>query len=248
MKSFRRPSRVALTGILAYLAFAPRCEAGVLYSQPPTVQSGSYETWTSAYTDSFLNYYQTLDNFQISSAATIGSISWQGMYVNYDPTTGYSNGSPNTNNWDIALYTGGGPPDFPFSLYASESIPASAVTETFAGTTNFEGVTVDYYNVSVALPTEISIQGGQTYYFSIFSDNGGSTDSWSWLSGSGGDDTSWQYSTYSDATVMRSDDRTFTLYSSAIPEPSSFLLGMLGVACSTSAGIGRRMGKGSRSL
>lgn len=237
MNLTQRPMTFLLSAVLAFLLLAAQGEAGILYTQPPTVGTGTYTTWTSAYTDSFFDYYQTLDNFQISSNATIGSISWQGMYLNYDSSTGtYSNGSPNTNDWVISLYTAGGSAAFPYTLYATETVAASAVTETLAGTATFDGTTVDYYNESVTLPTGFVIQASQTYYLSIFSDNGGSTDSWSWLSGSGGDGISYQYSSYSNSTGSVPLDRTFTLYSAAVPEPSGLILGLIGITCSA-AGV-----------
>jgi hypothetical protein len=233
MKVFAIARIVAFSALFACVTLAQRSEAGVLYSQPPEVGSGSFTTYTSAYTDSFLNYFQSLDNFQISSNNAISSLSWQGMYLNFDPTNGYSNGVPNTNNWVISLYTFGGPSSFPFTLYASETVAASAVTETLAGTTTFEGKTVDYYNESLTLPALMPIAGGQLYYLSIFSDNGGSTDSWSWMSGTGGDGNSYQYNSSDNSSNGVNGDRTFTLFDSAVPEPSSVLLLLMGGAFPT---------------
>jgi hypothetical protein len=238
-----------LCATLASTLLAQHGEAGELYSQAPTVGSGYYSTWTSAYADPYLNYYQVLDNFQVSSNATIGSLTWQGMYLNYDSNTGsYSNGPPNTNDWVISLYTAGGPSDFPYTLYATETVPAASVTETLAGTAEFNGGTVDYYDESITLPTGFAIQGGQTYDLSIFSDNGGSTDSWSWMSGTGGDSTSYQYNTYTDSTVDREYDRAFTLYSAPVPEPSSLILALIGFTGLAAAARPRRSCPDSPSL
>lgn len=225
----RRAAIHFVLGMLASSVLAASAEAGVLYTQPPDIGPAGYTTMLSAYTDSSLGYYRALDNFQVSSDATIGSITWQGMYLNYDPSTGYTAGLPNTRDWVISLYTAGGPSDFPFTLVATETVAASDVTETLAGTTSIGSPSRNYYDESTTLSPGFAIQGGQTYYLSIFSDNGGSKDSWSWLSGSGGDSSSWWYSTYSDSTDRVPFDRTFTLYSAAVPEPSGLLLGLMGV-------------------
>ncbi len=223
-----RSSTLYLGLAVASAILATRGEAGELYSQPPMVSSGSYTTWSSAYTDTSLDYFQTLDNFEVSSSATLGSLTWQGMYLNYNGA--YSNGAPDTVNWLILLYTGGGGSNFPYTLYASETVSAASATETLAGTTNFENISVNYYNESLSLPTGIAIQGGQTYYLSIFSDNGGSTDSWSWMSGTGGDGTSYQYDSYNNSTYSKLFDRAFSLYAAPapVPEPSSIFLGLIG--------------------
>jgi hypothetical protein len=212
---------------------APRTEADMLYSQPPTVGDGTgpYTTRTSSFTDGQLDYLQTLDNFQVSDSSTITSIHWQGMYLLYDPGSGtYSNGTPDTNNWIISVYTDGGTSNFPFSLVASQTIPAGNIIETPAGKTSFGSATVDFYNDSVVLPSWFSVQGNQTYYLSIFSDNGGSSNLWTWMSGSGGDGSSGQYSSFLNATSALAGDRTFTLNGAAVPEPSSVLLGTIGAA------------------
>lgn len=223
---------LALIGALAVLASPGHAFAGTLYSQPPTVGDGSgpYTAWTSSFTDPSLDFLQTLDNFQVSADGTIASIDWQGIYLLYDPNTGqYSNGTPNTNDWIITLYTSGGAPDFPFTQVASETIGAGGFSETPAGTTIYGSSTVDFYDESAVLPTPISIQGGQAYYLSIFSDNGGSSNIWLWMSGSGGDGSSWQYDGTLDSTTTVSGDRTFTL--AAVPEPPGLILGMIAAAC-----------------
>jgi hypothetical protein len=230
MKTSTQARIVAVSAIFSWSILMLRADADVVYSQPPEVASGSYTTFTSAFTDPYLDYYQTLSSFQLTSSSTIGSLSWQGTYLNYDPTNGFTNGAPNTNNWEIAIYTSGGPSDFPFTPYSVETVNATDVTETLAGTANFEGAQVNYYNESLSLPTSVSLQGGQAYYLSIFSDNGGSTDSWSWLSSTTTDGQTLQYNSGSDSTAVVAGNRTFTLYSPAVPEPSGLLLLLIGGA------------------
>ncbi len=83
----RRRTTLSFCLTLAAALLAKPGEAGEVYSQPPTVGSGYYYTWTSAYTDASLGYYLAFDNFQLSSNATIGSLAWQGMNLNYNGTT-----------------------------------------------------------------------------------------------------------------------------------------------------------------
>jgi hypothetical protein len=219
---------IAFSAIFSWSSLMPRANADVVYSQPPQDPSGGYTTYTSAFTDPYLDYYQTLSSFQLTSSSTIGAISWQGIYLNYDQTNGYTNGDPNTNNWVISLYTSGGASDFPFTPYSVETVSSTDVTESLAGTANFEGTQVNYYNESLTLPTSVSLQGGQTYFLSIFSDNGGSSDSWSWLSSTNTDGQTLQYESNSDSTGLVAGNRTFTLYSQAVPEPASVSLLLIG--------------------
>ena len=94
MRFSTRAMMVTMSAIFACFVPSIRTEAGMLYPQPPQVGSGVYTTFTSAYTDSFLDYYQTLDNFQLTANSTIASISWQGSYITFNQTNGNSNRAP----------------------------------------------------------------------------------------------------------------------------------------------------------
>jgi hypothetical protein len=226
--------------------FVPsQVDAASLYIQAPSLPGG-YTTWTSGFVDSSMNYYSTLDNFSLSSTSILTGISWQGDYLQFDPSTGNNlNGAPNTTQWRFAIYTAGGTSSFPFTLVTQQIVPASSVTETFAGTTGFfnpgSGTTtiINYYNESVTL-SGITLQAKQTYYLGIFSFNNGSGDAWSWTSSNTGDGVSYQYNTFDNATLTRSLDRTFSLSGNVVPEPSSFAMALLGAGILGATYVGRR--------
>lgn len=221
--------------ILGAVASAQEARADVLFDQPPTIQDGFYYTWSSGYTDANYNYFATLDDFQLSQDSTVTGISWQGMYLDYDPATGtYGNGAPNTTSWYFGIYTASAASNFPFDLIMSTTVDSSDVDRVFAGTTTFGSATIDYYNFSAVLPSGFALQGGTTYYLTIFSLSAGSTNTFSWLSGYGDDETSYQYSSYDNATYTRELDRALTLTRQAVPEPGSLAMaaiGAIGIGC-----------------
>ncbi|WP_165227093.1 PEP-CTERM sorting domain-containing protein [Aquisphaera insulae] len=215
--------------------FAPSrlVKADILLERPPTVQDGYYYVWGSSLAPAG-DSWMTLDDIRLSTDSVVTGISWQGMYLRPDPSTGdIIDGTPNTYSWYLGIYKSGGTASFPYDLVASQFVDASAVTTTLGGTTYWGSNKVNYYNESVDLTTGFSLEANQTYYLAIYSLGTSTSDGWLWLSGTGGNGVSYQYSSAYDATFTRELDRTFTLTGHAIPEPPSFALvaiGILGLA------------------
>ena len=229
MKSYGRHFVSTIFGfVVALVASGPlggTAAAGVLYDQPADFPaSNSPSAWTSTFDPvTYGSIYTTYDNFSLTSAATIGSLTWQGFSFNVNtlsPTTT----SVSFFNVDFYANSGSGTPG---ALLFSENI---GFTESAAGTIDFFGngqiETIDNYTAT--LSTGFTAAANTTYWVSIQA----VTDYpafWTWTSGEGGDGLSYQMENpdYGDDTGVRSGDRAFSL--SSVPEPSSLVM------CSISA-------------
>lgn len=96
MKNDTRPFAVAIVGFVVGLGLSGplggKAAAGVLYNQPADFPaSNNLSAWTSTFDPvTYGSIYTTYDNFSLTSAAAIGSLTWQGFSFNVntlDPTT-----------------------------------------------------------------------------------------------------------------------------------------------------------------
>ncbi|MDR3622507.1 MAG: PEP-CTERM sorting domain-containing protein [Paludisphaera borealis] len=229
---------VSVLGVLAFVGSSPVVRGGVVYQQPSQVGSGSFSGLTSSRLGDTSDTFFTRDDFQLAADATITSVAWQGTYLQYDSVHDtVANGSPDTLFWNVSIYTRDNTPGFHFSLVGQSLVGANdpGASRTLAGTTDFLGATVDYYDFSLQLEAGVALSAGQTYYLAVYSISSiDSSNLWSWFSGSGGNGESYQFVSSENQTQVRGGDRTFTLYSDsaapAVPEPSSLLLAALGAA------------------
>lgn len=233
MKSWLKT--VSVLGALAFVVGSPVVRGGVVYQQPPQVGSDTLSLWTSSRLGNTDDSAFVRDDFQLAADATITSVAWQGAYVQSNGA--FSNSTPDTLFWNVSIYTRDNTPGFHFSVVGESllSVNDPGVSRTLAGSTNFPGLTVDYYNFSLQLETGVALSAGQTYYLGIYSISSiDSSTLWTWFSGTGGNDESYQFVSSENQTYAREGDRTFTLYSDgttpAVPEPSSLLLAALGAA------------------
>ncbi len=213
-------------GFLTCVSAQARAE--VVFDKPPSPPD-FYDTYASSNLNAAGDYALVVDDFTLAKDSTVNGISWRGMYLKTDPTTGaYENAAPNSTGWFFGIYVDGGSSSFPFSLIGYTSVGADAVTETLAGTAPFGNTTVDYYNESVTFDGEFTLGANFKYYLAIYSFNAGDGTFFSWNSSNVGDGTSSDYYSVTNATTTVGLDRTFSLSNSAVPEPSSLALAGLG--------------------
>lgn len=198
----------------------------------PSVWSGNGTNvgngWTSQANSSFSGY-RTFDNFSFQSATTLSQVTWLGIYLNNDLT----NGSPNTNAWDLGFFADSA--GTPGALLSDTSESAAQVSRQNLGTGVFAGNQVDVYEFTATFAS-FTAAAGQTYWFSPLSEADSFAPLFSWIQGTGGDDASFQellgvttavsatptIQTGINPTFVRPGDRAFSV--NPVPEPSSFVL------------------------
>lgn len=210
------------------VSLAGTSRAGVLHSQAADFP-GSFDAFTSQTGTDF----QTFDNVTLSETSFVQSVSWQGLYWDFQNSAANPI-DPGSFGFDIQFYSdNAGSPD---SLLASYSF--ADVAHSIAGTATFtDGQTtrsdVNVYDFSVDLPTAFLAQAGKTVWMSIVGQpNTPSSLSWLWNSGSGGDGQSVQFE--SGAAPLALSDRAFELQGVIAPEPSTWAMlsmGMVSLLC-----------------
>jgi hypothetical protein len=245
----------------AIFGMARSSEAGpVLYSQPSDYPNTC--TVLTSQNQASGASYQTFDDFTLGATGTIESITWQGLWCNFN---GGGPATPNTTSFQIGFFadvnnlpsanpvSGGGP------------ILLTAVQRAFVGQAVMQktGDTVDMYNFSANLQTAFTAQANTTYWLSIVSFANSFPPGWLWASGTGGDGKSAQL-TYGAANAIYppgAGDRTFSLSASlqgdlvvgspptnppiaqladGVPEPGTLSLAVIAVLCVAGAQFARR--------
>ena len=193
-----------LLSVIFIVASAKFASASTIYDQS-AVTKGATDYYSSV--DGFV----VSDNFTLSSAATIDTVSWTG---------GSREGS-----------------NLSFYIAISSDVGGQPGTTLFSETVTAQGIGLNLYNnycelydFSAALP--FTAAAGTEYWLTISAYVG--ETGYFWNDGSGGDGSS--FDTYADTSV--GSDQAFTLSNNALdpsqtPEPSSLILagsGLLAVA------------------
>jgi hypothetical protein len=210
-----------------------QASAGVVYEQPAVwAGDGSSvgSTWASQSDGAStnppnLNGDRTLDNFSLSSPATINEATWLGVYLDVDPASGgLVDGTPNTGRWLVRFQADDG--GIPGMILLTVPQPAQ-VTAHAIGTGTLGNSPVTVYEFSIVFPTPFHAAANTTYWFSPLSLADNFYPFFAWIEGTGGDGRSYQTvftNTIVDPALSgpRDGDRAFSLAN--VPEPATLLL------------------------
>jgi hypothetical protein len=220
-RTLAQPLGLALTATLsATLAFGiSSAQAAPIFSQTPTVFS-----WFTADRDIGPNGGRSADEFQLASDATIGSVTWRGLFT-----------SANTPMFplvfDLTFYDdNGGEPG------AVLSNTAVSVTGVDTGIDLTSGIAFDVYEFTAAT-TPTALTANTTYWFSPLADTSNDSDDDFWWVNSQAQGASyafrsdlvngsWVQSSFSEF-YFELDEAGAT---NAVPEPTSLALLGLGLA------------------
>lgn len=192
---------------IAALLTSVSAQAAVLYNQ----------TWDGAASMSASqndttggngNFATVFDNFTLGSTSTITSVAFTGGYFN--PA------SPGTiTAFTLNFYSDSG--NAPGTLLQSATIAGN-------GSEVSLGVVGGFPLATYTLATNFVASAGQTYWMSLVPDIG-FPPQWGWAGGTGGDGSAVQDFLGSRGVIS---DRAFTLNGTAVPEPESWTLMILG--------------------
>jgi hypothetical protein len=193
--------------LLSGLAFAV-CVVAVQPAVADTLFSQPYST-ANAYTSAASTGYQAFDSFTLASSATVGTVSWNGVYATAQPTS-----------FVIDFYSNAG--GAPGALLFTDTVTSGAMA---TGDTTY-GYQIYGYSADIG---SFGVVGGTEYWLSVV---GQGPNAWYWSTASGGTAAAYQ------AHAAVPTDLAFGLATaiSAAPEPSEIvltstgLIGMLGVA------------------
>jgi hypothetical protein len=184
--------------------------ANPLYSQPTNYFGGYYSEDDSS-TAGFGNYVTTFDDFTLSSAADISSVSWVGTILNGVTPTAFT-----ISIWSSTTSScPGGEPSCP-------NLSAPIYSTTVAGNAGQSYLQNDFFNYpaySYSDPINFNASAGTEYWISIAAVVP-STNDWVWESGTGGDGFSYQ-NLFGEISAIQVDE-AFSFYS--VPEPASMVL------------------------
>jgi len=223
--SFRLPA-LALAAALPFASLA-----APVYEQAPVAGLNVGYTWASQF-DANQSGTQSYDNFNLSEAASIGRVTWRGIYL-----TGNAQGQccanaiPNSDSWTVEFYADQA--GQPGTLAYSQTVTAAQVNRAAVAGGGFWGAeAVDVYDFDLQLTSFFSALSGTQYWFSVRS-NAQSNDphfSWSmagpWDDGDSSFQRGYTNGQLSWAGAERPGERAFALY--AVPEPQA--LGLAGLA------------------
>jgi hypothetical protein len=195
------------------LALGGSARAGTLWSQPFDGTGDAIASQNDT-TGGFGNYSTAYDNFTLSSTSNITGVDFTGGYFN--PLL------PGTiTSFAITVYSDNA--GQPGANVLSETVTGNA-NETFLGL--YGGVLLTY-NYSAALSGQL---GAGTYWLSVVP-TVGFPPQWGWATGTGGDGVSYQ--NFIGFLNQNPVDLAFVVQGSAVPEPSTWAMMLLG-----SAGLG----------
>jgi hypothetical protein len=199
----RFASRAGLA-ISFLFGFLNHAQATTVYSQPTNYSLGVLSQFNTA---GGLLLLQAYDNFSLSSAATLDSVSWVGSIQGSGAVTGFT---INIYGSTTSSCPGGAASCPNGSLLSSTAISGNA-GQTFLQTDN-QGNPAYAYSATIDFAAAANTQ----YWLSIVGDAPSPT-LWLWETASGGDGLSFQNSSGQGV------DLAFTL-DTPVPEPSSVLL------------------------
>ncbi len=246
----------------------PVAAGPVLYSQPSQYPN-QFNGITSQNQGSGANW-QSFDDFTLAAAGTIQSITWQGLYWNFNG--GPNPAPPNTTSFQIGFFANVNNQPSANPVSGGGPILLTGVQSAVVGTALFEGDTVNVINFSANLQTAFTAQANTTYWLSIVSFANSYPPAWLWTSGTGGDGTSAQLNYGAPNPVYAVGDRAFSLSASpqgdlvvgspppnppigqladAIPEPGTLSLAGIAIVCFAAfrfGGRGHASSAGSRRM
>ena len=219
----------SLLAVPFLLAAADAAVAGTVYSQPGTTACDP-SCWTSHYGAG--SGFRAYDNFTLGTAATVTSVTWQGIYI---PTPAQPTApGPDTTTWTIGFFADNS--DFPGASLLSVSLPAASVTTTFVSAGFFGSQPVNLYSFTATLPSTFAAAAGTEYWFSPLSQAPSFNPFFSWSPSTAVYDGLTAQTDTSGNSYLRSDDRAFSLdAASGTPEPAAWALmvggfGLVGAA------------------
>jgi hypothetical protein len=208
-------SKVLCTGmVLAAALTASSASAATLFSQAFDPVIGSAQASDNA-TNGLGAWATTYDNFMLSSAATITSVDFVGMFLDFPA------GAPHTEapitKFTLTIYNNSG--FQPGSAIYTTSVNGNA-NQTSLGAYN--GLPADSYSIA----TDFSALGGATYWLSIVADLD-YPPAWGWgISSTHGV----SYLDYYGQRYGESSEMAFALNSGgAVPEPASWAMMVAGL-------------------
>ncbi|HUO97620.1 MAG TPA: PEP-CTERM sorting domain-containing protein [Rhizomicrobium sp.] len=225
----RITASIAFASALALAA--TQADAGVLYSQPGSSAACAGYCWTSSYGAATNSGFATFDDFTLSGAANVTSVSWNGFI--WDPTGGGAGMQPGA-FWYVYFFSdAGGVPGT--NIYQEVVTP----TATLLGSDTFSGDPVDVYNFTATLPTDFAAAGNTKYWFVPLLVQLNLTPLFSWSpSTMTADDESIQEPIPAGGYNVQPGDRAFWLFGNAVPEP--FTLSLFGAGLAGAAVMRRR--------
>lgn len=211
--------------VAAALALPAFAMAETLYNQP-YAESAEGGYWAST-----VEGKRHFDSFVLGSDARIESVSWNGMGI--EEAFGLPPGHPAS--FTIGFYADAGT-GMPGTLLSTSTIGGSG-NPTDTGL-DFAGV-ISIFSYSGTLATPFQVTAGSTYWIEIIDPT--SYASWFWATGSGGDGV---HSAIAEGQSLPAieNDMAFALHGTitAVPEPASAVLLILGVAGLLAARTRRR--------
>jgi hypothetical protein len=190
---------------LGLAAMASVASAAVLYEQPSSNNN--------AYFANNGQPQQLADDFTLSSAASLETITWWGVYA----------GATDPDNFLVRLYSDVGGTGTLLQEFSAGAASRSAIGSVLGGT--YDGYQYDY-----TLSSAVSLAAGTPYY--LFVQNLNNASDWAWLTGNAGNGQFWYRFENTDAWTgfQNSEDLAFRLTGTptpTIPEPGSLALLLL---------------------
>ena len=218
IRTLALPLGLALAATLALGTFS--AQAAPIFSQTPNVSG-----WFLADRDANLNGGRSADNFQLASDATIGSVTWRGLFTG-------TNTPIFPLDFDLTFYDDNG--GEPGTVLSNTSV---SVTGVDTGIDLTSGIAFDVFEFTAAT-TPTALTANTTYWFSPLADttNDGNDDFW-WVTATRPGEYAFK-SDLSDPWVQSSfsefyfelDEAGATNPAAPIPEPTSLALLGLGLA------------------
>jgi hypothetical protein len=250
MNAFARQFFAA--SLLGLLIVTPS-QAAVVYSQTADFP-GAFNALTSQSQASggAFEVYDSFNLTSVSSATTIRSVTFQGLYWNPNGPGLNPPPLPSPQNLQVGFYTNNSS-NLPGTFLGATAL--SNFHSIYVGTTTFgpdnTGAmdNVDIYNFAGNLVAPFTFNAHTQYWMSVVSFAGPTPPLWLWASGSGGDGLSLQFRYSPPLYQAVSRDRAFSLNTDTIlgaepvPEPASLMLLALGTMC----GAGVRWSRRSKS-
>jgi len=248
--------------LLGLLMVAP-AQAAIVYSQTADYPS-SYNALTSQSQGSG-GGYEAYDSFNLSAAATVKAVTFQGFYWNPNGPALNPPPLPGTQDLQVGFYTNSGsnlPGTFLGATNLTNFQSAKVGTSYFGPDNTGQNDLVDIYNFVGNLVAPFNFSAHTQYWMSIVSFAGPTPPYWLWTSGSGGDGHSLQFRYVVPAYANISRDRAFSLSDEEfvgtllgadgpsdpptgelveMPEPGSLTLLALGAVCGAGAHLRRRL-------
>jgi hypothetical protein len=263
----RLSTAIRVVGLcLAIISAGRSAQAGPLPYSQPSQYPNQFNAITSQNEASGANF-QSFDDFTLSATGTIESITWQGLYWNFNG--GPNPAPPNTTSFEIGFFANVNNLPSPNPVSGGGPILLTGVQSAVVGTAVFgpNQDTVNVINFSANLQTAFTAQANTTYWLSIVSFANSYPPAWLWTSGTGGDGKSAQLNYGSPNPVYVPGDRAFSLSASpqgdlivgsppanppigeladAIPEPGTLSLAAIAMISFAAVRFGRRTGSRTR--